>query len=79
MTTYRAAFVLPAVGSNGASLLLTTQDHSSLNDEELMFVARQVAAANDVVGEIVIGDWKEECDQGVASPSIKHGSREVEL
>ncbi|MFM0051492.1 hypothetical protein [Caballeronia grimmiae] len=79
MTTYRAAFVLPAVGSNGASLLLTTQEHSSLNDEELMFVARQVAAANDVVGEIVIGDWKAECDRGVASSSTKHGSRDAEL
>jgi len=29
-----------------------------LTDDELMVVARQVAAANDVEGEIVIGDWE---------------------
>jgi len=40
-------------------MLLTTQEHSTLTDDELMVVARQVAAANDVEGEIVIGDWSE--------------------
>ncbi|MDR5754886.1 MULTISPECIES: hypothetical protein [unclassified Caballeronia] len=59
MPTYRAAYVPPEVGSNGVGVLLTTQEHSTLTDDELMAVARQVAAANDVEGEIVIGEWRE--------------------
>ena len=59
MATYRAAYIRPEAGSNGVGVLLTMQEHSTLTDDELMFVARQVAAANDVEGEIVIGDWGE--------------------
>ncbi|MDR5736005.1 hypothetical protein QCE47_27195 [Caballeronia sp. LZ025] len=59
MATYRAAYVLPEAGSNGVGVLLTTEEQSTLTDDELMMVARQVAAANDVEGEIVIGDWRE--------------------
>lgn len=59
MATYRAAYVLPEADSNGVGVLLTTQEQSTLTDDELMMVARQVAAANDVEGEIVIGDWRE--------------------
>ncbi|WP_035970870.1 hypothetical protein, partial [Caballeronia grimmiae] len=46
-------------GSNGVGVLLTTQEHSTLTDDELMVVARQVAAANDVDGEILIGELRE--------------------
>lgn len=59
MATYRAAYVLPEAGSNGVGVLLTTEEQSTLTDDELMMVARQVAAANDVEGKIVIGDWRE--------------------
>ena len=59
MAIYRAAYVLPEADSNGVGVLLTTQEQSTLTDDELMMVARQVAAANDVEGEIVIGDWRE--------------------
>jgi hypothetical protein len=31
-------------------MLLTTQEHSTLTDDELMVVARQVATANDMEG-----------------------------
>ena len=48
MPTYRAAYVPPEVGSNGVGVLLKTQEHSTLTDDELIAVARQVAAANDV-------------------------------
>ncbi|WP_250479659.1 MULTISPECIES: hypothetical protein [unclassified Caballeronia] len=57
MSTYRAAYVPPKFGSNGVGILLTTEEQSTLTDDELMAVARQVAAANDVEGDIVIGDW----------------------
>ncbi|WP_250537057.1 hypothetical protein [Caballeronia sp. AZ10_KS36] len=59
MPTYRAAYIPPEAGSNGVGVLLTTQEQSTLTDDELMMVARQLAAANDVEGEIVIGDWIE--------------------
>ncbi|SAK61530.1 hypothetical protein AWB79_02811 [Caballeronia hypogeia] len=39
MPTYRAAYVPPEVGSNGVGVLLTTQEHSTLTDDELMAVA----------------------------------------
>ncbi|BAO93099.1 hypothetical protein [Caballeronia cordobensis] len=57
MATYRAAYVLPEADSNGVGVLLTTQEQSTLTDDELMVVARQVAATNDVDGEVFIGDW----------------------
>ena len=59
MPTYRAAYVPPEFGSNGVGVLLTTEEQSTLTDDELMAVARQVAAANGVEGEIVIGNWSD--------------------
>ena len=58
MPTYRAAYVPPEAGSHGVGVLPKTEEHSTLTDDELMVVARQVAVANDVEGEIVIGDWE---------------------
>ncbi|WP_053573091.1 hypothetical protein [Caballeronia cordobensis] len=59
MTTYRAAYIPPEPGSNGVGVLLTTHEHCTLTDDQLMVVVRQVAAANDAEGEIIIGDWSE--------------------
>jgi hypothetical protein len=57
--TFRAAYVSPEGGSKGVGVLLTTPEQANLTDEELVLVARQVAAADDVQGEIVNGDWTE--------------------
>ncbi|WP_244832305.1 hypothetical protein [Caballeronia sp. TF1N1] len=57
--TYRAAYALSDAASNGVDVVLTTQEHASLSGEELMAIAQQVAADNNVDGEIVIGDWIE--------------------
>jgi len=59
MATYRAAYVPPEPGANGGGLRLTTPEQSILTYVELMLIALQVAAANDVEGDIVIGDWTE--------------------
>lgn len=63
MTTYRAAYILPAPGSNSAGVVLTLPEDAGLSDDDLMTKAlAEVENAN--IGpipreRIEIGEWRE--------------------
>jgi hypothetical protein len=72
MTTYRAAYYLPA-GCNGVGIVLTGPEHSGLSDVALIDEAMAEAERGNIIvddemdpmpvdefrADIVIGDWKE--------------------